>query len=567
MTTTDKTFLERVAEWQNTTTQPTPRTAPTTPPTLNGAATPYGAKALADECATLAATTTGRNHQLNISAFNLAGLVAAGHLDRQTTIDALTAAAHTASTRGDHPLTDTEIHNTIESGFRGSHDKVGARTIPEQTTTNQVTEVTAGDLITKENTETPPIHAVTLEAMERDFWTTRPELNLIYTAALSRMASPWAVLACCAARTLALVPPEITLPPIIGGIGSLNWFAAISAKSGGGKGAAMNVADNLVPEPVTIHGIGSGEGMVETYRRSGEPEDYVTAVMFSVDEIDTLAAMRGRSGQTTMTIIRQGFSGERLGFSYRGRQGESVGSHTYRMTLVAAVQPGRSGALFDDAAGGTPQRFQWFPGRDKRITATPPTWPTHTNGQDKTLTMPTPRQLADAIGHVKIPDTLADTLRQARADSMSGDDNALDGHALFCREKFSFFLALIAGRTHITDEDWRLAGIAADVSDWCRTRARAGWLNEQGRQSRERGALRAVENDERGIVEHAELSRHLARIADWIVKTLTANGPSTQSDLYRRASSRDRPRLAQAVLGASEQQLIRLADGGRWTLP
>jgi hypothetical protein len=419
---------------------------------------------------------------------------------------------------------------------------------------DNVIEITPEDLI-------PPPPGVTLEDIEEQFWTARPELNLIYTAALSRMASPWATLACCAARIITQITPEITLPPIIGGRGSLNWFAAISAKSGGGKGAAMTVSAELVPEPINVQGIGSGEGMIETYRRSGEPEDAVTAVMFSVDEIDTIAAMRGRSGQTTMTILRQGFSGERLGFSYRSRQNESVAAHSYRMTLIAAVQPARAGALFDDAAGGTPQRFMWFPGRDRRITEDTPEWPTDSAGFAMTLPAVPLRDLAAAIGDVQIPDAVAASIKRARALSMSGDDNAMDGHSLFCREKFAYFLAVINGRTVIDDDDWKLSGIAAKVSDWCRMKAQNGLITEQARQSRERGAQRAIEKDECDVVTQITLKSDIARIVTWLIKTLTSNGPMKPAEIRRKAASRDRVRLEQALTAAQQKGLVHYVDG------
>ena len=72
----------------------------------------------------------------------------------------------------------------------------------------------------------------------------------IHNAALARMCSPWALLANCTARALALVRPHATLPPLIGGPGSLNWFAAIAAPSGGGKGAAGQLSPLLVPSRV-----------------------------------------------------------------------------------------------------------------------------------------------------------------------------------------------------------------------------------------------------------------------------------------------------------------------------
>lgn len=135
-------FLTRYQQWRGiTTTEEKTETTTTFAAAGPGTTTPYGRKALTDECNQLANTTTGRNHQLNRAAFNLASIVAAGHLDRTEAITELTAAAHIASRRGDHPLTDHEIAATIESGFRGSHDKVGARNITEQPQPTQVEEV------------------------------------------------------------------------------------------------------------------------------------------------------------------------------------------------------------------------------------------------------------------------------------------------------------------------------------------------------------------------------------------------------------------------------------------
>ena len=110
--------------------------------------------------------------------------------------------------------------------------------------------------------------------------------------------SPWALFACCVARALALVPPAITLPPIIGGRGSLNWFAAIVGKSGSGKGAAMSLASELVTDEVNERAVGSGEGMIECYNRApgkgDDPPPPVISVMFEIEEIDTLGAMNKR---------------------------------------------------------------------------------------------------------------------------------------------------------------------------------------------------------------------------------------------------------------------------------
>jgi hypothetical protein len=405
-----------------------------------------------------------------------------------------------------------------------------------------------------------------LEQLEEDFWTARPALATIHQAALSRMASPWAVLACTVARLLCLVPPSLMLPAIIGGPGSLNWYAALSAKSGGGKGAAMAVASQLISADLTLRGIGSGEGMIEAYERSPKrmdnPPPPVTAVMFSVDEIDSLAAMGGRSGQTTMTILRQGFSGETLGFSYRGRRLESVAAHTYRMTLIASVQPKRAGVLFDDAGGGTPQRFMWFPARDRRISRTPPEWPTDKRGRELVIPVLSARDLAGSVGVIHVSDLIVDEIRSARAASMSGDDEALDGHALYVREKFAFALAFMDGRTDINDDDWKLSEIAANVSDWCRGKSQAGY--EAGREddARARGQQSGWARDEQTVTEKAAYGAHVSRLAVWVHRTVSECGPVTTSALNRRLASRDRPRLRDALDAAIAQGLIVAGDDG-----
>jgi hypothetical protein len=409
----------------------------------------------------------------------------------------------------------------------------------------------------------PPIAA--LESIEAGFWESRDSLKLIHDAALSQMCSPWAVLACCSARILTLVPPTVTLPPIIGGPGSLNWFAAIVAKSGGGKGAANAVATRLVPGEILVRGAGSGEGMIEAYGRRAAPEDHITAILFSVDEVDSLASLRARSGQTTMSVIRSGFSGETLGYSYRNRSTEKVDAHSYRMTMIVSVQPERAEGLFSDTGGGTPQRFMWFPGRDKRIKAKiAPLWPTDASGFHKMLPPIDFKRLSH--GHLRVPAEAEQLIRQARENSMSGDDEALDGHALFCREKFTYALALFDGRTTINSEDWRLSGIAAGVSDWCRQRAHRSLDQSRYAAAAERGRWRGIENYESDISRAVALHEELRRILVWAVGKLhTAGGRLKKRDLSRAASSRDRAKLAEALQRGVESGLIK-ADGCEWVL-
>lgn len=407
-----------------------------------------------------------------------------------------------------------------------------------------------------------PDQTDSLETIEDNFWTAGENLNLIYTAALAQMASPWAVFACCIARLLALTPPTLRLPALIGGEGSLNYFGAIVAKSGGGKGAAMAVAEQLVPaEDLYIRGAGSGEGMIEAYRRGSEGHE-VESILFSIDEVDSLASLKDRSGQTTMSVIRSGFSGETLGYTYRGRSKEAVAKHTYRMCLLVSVQPERAAALFEDAGGGTPQRFQWYIGRDRRIVADAPAWPT-AGGKRRHIPLMSAADLSRAAGVIPVPEVVRDTVRTARAASMSGDDNALDGHGLYAREKLAFGLALMDGRTAINDEDWKLSGIAAAVSDWTRRHTQAKLAAALEDAARAKGRLMGISRTVSDVSARQERGVADERVLRWVVRRLeAADGKQmTRGLIYKEAAGRDRHLVEGAITHGVLMGVLHYTEG------
>lgn len=107
---------------------------PLPPPATTNGSSPYGAKALQEELYILANTTEGaRNHQLNTSAYNLAQLVAAGHLDTVTTQQQLRATALMIG------LTATETDATLRSAFTAGTKQ--PRVVPELTAKIEVVEV------------------------------------------------------------------------------------------------------------------------------------------------------------------------------------------------------------------------------------------------------------------------------------------------------------------------------------------------------------------------------------------------------------------------------------------
>jgi hypothetical protein len=561
-----------------------PRPAPATVVPFTGNADAYARKAIDEECAILSTTTEGsRNHQLNVAAFKLASIVDAGRADRDTTIAALADAARRCG------LAESEIMPTINSAFRGSAAKVGARVIPELEPIAPASVLDPEDFTgggsgkvgdsagsgTRGNTEQPPAdvhrdsevrpsreHKRTTPDFidaENGFWDTRQSLRTIYDTALARMCSPWAVLAHCTARALTQVPPSIVLPPLIGGPGSLNWFAAVATMSGGGKGAASAVARALVTHPVTTRNLGSGEGLIDAYRPasdSDEDHEPVDRIMFLADEIDTVTALGSRTGSTLMGILRSGFSGETLGFTYRGRSTHLV-EHTYRMTLVVSVQPARGGALLGDAGGGTPQRFMWFPGTDPRISLEHADEFDTTNG----LTLPSWSTWNDTT--LTIPDEARRWLLELRVKAARGEIDALDGHAAFCREKFAYALAILDGRPDMNSDDWRLSGIAADISTITRQWVTAGAAMAADDEAAERGRLRGVEataTDEEKADRAAKRTQRIGRL----VLAKLADGPMAEPDLRRGITSRDRSWLPAALQALQLASLVGIDDQKRW---
>lgn len=403
---------------------------------------------------------------------------------------------------------------------------------------------------------------------ERNFWTKLDPLQQIYETALARMVSPWAVLAHCAARALTLVRPNATLPPIIGGKGSLNWFAAIASKSGGGKGSAAKVARELIPGPVRERNLGSGEGLRDAYHkpavRSGskviEPPERHEAVMFNADEIDQLAALGARNGSTLMAMLRAGFSGETIGFSYV-KNNLHLDEHSYRMTLVLSTQPARAGVLLNDHGGGTPQRFMWFPGTDARITAEAATIYKITP-----LTLPKPSEW-QYPRELTIPDEAHWMIVRNRAKAARGEGgDALDGHALFCREKFAYALALLDGRVKMTADDWQLSGIAAEMStltrDWVARELATASEDEARERGRVQGVAGAAADEEKA---HQTVQRS-QRIARWVLTKLNAE-PMTKRELTLSITSRDRLWLAPALESLADQGLITFdKDANKWAV-
>lgn len=398
--------------------------------------------------------------------------------------------------------------------------------------------------------ETPPVTILTgpTETELTDFWAARPELTHLHTFARARRVSPWAVLGATLARIVTATPYTIGLPPIVGGRASLNLFVGLVGRSGTGKGAAEAVsADAYHVGYIETHRIGSGEGIAHGYMertRTGvewRTDDH--AVLFTVPEIDTMAALGDRRGATLMPELRSAWSGERLGFGYADPTKRlPVPAHEYRMALICGIQPHRASYILDDADGGTPQRFLWMPATDPDAPDIPPTAPSPLIWERPPLP-----DIRNAHGGIDM--TVCDTARKlidaAALARQRGQVDALDGHALLSRLKVAAALGIMQTRWSVTDDDWDLAGTIMGVSDHVRgrvARALASKAREANLARADAEASRAVHVGEK-VADAATkrvcgvVMRKLRAADDWMAG----------AELRRAVAGRDRAHFTDAL--------------------
>jgi hypothetical protein len=137
-----------------------------------------------------------------------------------------------------------------------------------------------------------------------------------------------------------------------------------------------------------------------------------------------------------------------------------------------------------------------------------------------------------------VPHAVTDIIRDAHIARARGIGDALDGHALFTREKVAAALAVLDGRDAMTLEDWELSGVVMTMSNRTRADVESGLRATIESEAREYGARLALTNDEREIrgdkLKRDRVSRVMLRALE------RAGGSMTKGRLVNRVASRDR---------------------------
>lgn len=309
--------------------------------------------------------------------------------------------------------------------------------------------------------------------LPEEFWSRRPVLTHIRQAAHNRRKCADAVLHLVLARVAAISPHTLRLPGLTGTEVTLSYYAAITGASGDGKSSSDGVALDLVPERdglIDHIPLGSGEGLAELFfehvKEEG-PDDKTVVVKRQVhhnayiwvDEGETLTEIGGRRGATIMQALRTAWVGGVLGQANATKETHRVVPRlSYVVGMGMAIPSSRAGALFDDAAGGTPQRFAWAESGDPSIPDEKPPWPGELDWQ------PPPRistgetvQLASEV-EAEVDERI---LARARRELIPGP---LDGHRDLIRLKIAALLAILDGRKDLSCDDWDLAGTVVETS-------------------------------------------------------------------------------------------------------
>lgn len=394
------------------------------------------------------------------------------------------------------------------------------------------------------------------EADPLEFWKARSVLHHVHEYARARRVGPWAVLGTVLARVVANTTPHVQLPATVGGRASLNLFVGLVGPSGLGKDAAQKVAREAVSfehEEFATNPLGSGEGIPKMFMRVNRPskaepdprpEQYNRAALVTIGEIDTFTAIAGRSGATLTGQLRQAAMGEQLGFFWSDEAKRMmVPEHAYRLCLIAGIQPARAGGLLADHDGGTPQRFIWLPAGDPDAPDVPPEEPEPLLWTPPEWSL-TKRTFGDPCWEIDLPAIVRETIDSARLHRLRLEGDALDSHALLTRTKVATALAVLDGRTSVTEEDWQLSGVIMAMSDQQRELCQRTLSAEATKVNRGQAfaeAERAV------VVEKRVDEERVKRVSQKVKVKLAQSGPTTASALRRAFTSKDREALEDAL--------------------
>ncbi|MGW1063339.1 bifunctional DNA primase/polymerase [Streptomyces aureus] len=415
------------------------------------------------------------------------------------------------------------------------------------------------------------------------FWSSRKVLGHIRQAAHARAVPADAVLYSVLTRIASVLPGDLRVNTGMMSAASLNLFVSLVADSGVGKTASQGAADELVPVPDQLAAegaymdtvpIGTGEGLVEVYmgkvqgvvgtnKDGSDKTQWVRRQVrhnasVYVDEGKTLTTlMTKREGSTLGQVVRTAWTGKTVG-QMNGTEERTRLVRDYSLGLVVGFQPCTALPLLDGVDEGTPQRFVWVVADDPSIPdeapADPgplwgPEWMTEILAKSAELNPWADQNVIGpgADGVVTLADTIKRRLRAEHLDRQRKrvEVDPYDSHRPLMMIKLSALLALLDGRTDVTEDDWSTAAVMWGAS----CAVRQGLLS-RARQDKTRVlAERREERVQEAVAVHqakAGADDAAERVARRLWRIVSTKGPAARSDL-KRDLGRDKPHFQSAL--------------------
>ncbi|RIY18037.1 hypothetical protein CJI57_01955 [Bifidobacteriaceae bacterium WP012] len=447
---------------------------------------------------------------------------------------------------------------------------------------------------------------------EQEFWDSSRTLNSLYKYAQACSASPHASLVCSLARACALVPPNIVIPPFVGGSpATLNFAAIVIGESGSGKGVAMSVAKKLVTLPNTVGGgqPASGEAIPRVYVHYEVEDDTSKAnnsegkkcernkmclqyskasAFFDIPEVREFAGNSNRLGSTLVPAFVKLIDGTtKLGCTTKYESNTlQVPEYGYRAAAVIDVQPANISDITRHGGTGLPQRFLWTDAHDlnapevadlpERIN--PSKWlPFKASAfnqyacsmhdlnrlleagtPDATLTMDNGKHCYK-LHELNYPEGVLESIRQNARKKLRCEDDAIYGHSQLLVLKTAAIIALF-----LQEDEANILNVSA------KNMQQAEWLVRQGVTTLQNGLNTYVQtkNAETYKQEYEakgdeEKEPIIQNVANSIMRKLENNGNEgiTLRDIKRAINERRRPAISDALAVLIARKAIQEKDG------
>jgi hypothetical protein len=329
-----------------------------------------------------------------------------------------------------------------------------------------------------------------------EVWEFSDEMRAIRQAAFSRKVSPDVVLHGCLALIASLV--NYTSNVETGsGPSPLNYYAAAVGGSGAGKTKGFEAADDLMSSWVGGQRVqlgtdgyaraelSTGEGMVEAFMGEksefehkldehgdplydddgepiGRPKKYRAQVrhnaMYVSDEGRQMLAHASRPGSTILNTLCSLWSGASAGSSNaKAENTRTLERRSYAIGLFVGFQPATMQSLFEDEAGGAPQRFAYANAHYKGLPR---------------FRVPFPDQLSPQVPpytgvNIVLSDEQQDEVINWGIDVTDKiiELGKFDGHYMLLRCRIAALLSILHSKVDVvSDEIWKLSKTIVDTS-------------------------------------------------------------------------------------------------------